>query len=168
VRYRRYATRYATVVTIRGFVPGADLLRSLPAGFGLASYGWRPAADVSESADRVEVIVDLAGVDEDDVEIQLFEDALVIEGVRRLPGSRRGMYHAAEIRHGPFRLEVRLPARADADRVEASYERGLLTVSLPKPGAASSNRGPDESREQAATAGTPTNGSERGARDGSG
>jgi HSP20 family protein len=140
----------------------------LPAGFGPASYGWRPAADVSESADRVEVVVDLAGVEEEDVDIQLFEDALVIEGVRRLPGSHRGVYHAAEIRHGPFRLEVRLPARADADRVEATYERGFLTVSLPKPGAASAARGSEGSSQQVTTPGGPTDGSARGARDGSG
>jgi HSP20 family molecular chaperone IbpA len=146
VRYRRLATRYATVVTIRGYVPGADLLRTLPAGFGRIRYGWRPAADVRESADRVDVLIDLAGVDEDDVDIQLFEDALIVEGLRRLPGAGEGMYHAAEIRQGPFRLEVPLPARADLDRVEATYQRGLLVISLPKPGATTRPRGPDDAR----------------------
>jgi len=46
---------------------------------------WRPAADMSETATAIEVTVDLAGVDEDDFEVQLFENGLVVEGRRQLP-----------------------------------------------------------------------------------
>ena len=94
---------------------------------------WRPDADIYETASAFEIVVDLAGVGEDDFEVQLFEDALVVEGQRRLLAPRESaVYHAASIRQGPFRLNLPLPGPIDADRVEAHYDRGLLRVTLPK------------------------------------
>jgi len=99
----------------------------------LVQARWRPAADVAETSTSIDVTVDLAGVDEDDFEVQLFEDALVIEGRRQLPSFQaEAMYHAAGIRQGPFQVELPLPAPVDPERVEASYDRGLLHVTLPK------------------------------------
>jgi HSP20 family protein len=98
---------------------------------------WRPDADVYETQEAIGVVVDLAGVDEDDFEVQLFEDALVVEGWRLLRASADATYLAATVRQGPFRVELALPAPVDADRVEARYERGLLHVTLPRRGRAS-------------------------------
>ena len=114
-----------------GWVSGdvwlADRLRLLIQG------RWRPDTDTYETASALEVIVDLAGVDEDDFEVHLFEDALVVEGRRAVPSAPDArMYHAVGIRQGPFRAEVPLPAPVDGDRVDASYDRGLLRISLPK------------------------------------
>src|SRR5207245_10747808 len=93
---------------------------------------WRPAADMAETATTIEVTVDLAGVDEDDFEVQLFDDGLVVEGRRVLPsGGEDAVYHAAGIPQGLFRLELPLPARGDPERVEARYEPGLLPVTPP-------------------------------------
>ena len=58
--------------------------------------------------------------------------ALVVEGHRRLPAHDEAVYHVAGIRQGQFRLEVPLPAPVDSDRVDASYERGVLRITLPK------------------------------------
>jgi HSP20 family protein len=94
---------------------------------------WRPDADIYETASAFEIVVDLAGVGDDDFEVQLFEDALVVEGQRRLLAPRESaVYHAASIRQGPFRMNLPLPGPIDADRVEAHYDRGLLRVTLPK------------------------------------
>jgi HSP20 family protein len=99
----------------------------------LAQARWRPAADMSETATTIEVTVDLAGVDEDDFEVQLFDNGLVVEGRRQLPSCAEGaVYHAAGIPQGLFRVELPLPSRVDPERVEARYERGLLHVTLPK------------------------------------
>ena len=99
----------------------------------LAQARWRPAADVSETRTTIEVTVDLAGVDEDHFEVQLFDNALVVEGRRILPScGEDAVYHAAGIPQGLFRLELPLPARVDPERVDARYERGLLLVTLPK------------------------------------
>jgi hypothetical protein len=70
--------------------------------------------------------VDLAGVGEDDFELQLFEDALVVEGRRQLPScDDEAVYQSAGIRQGPFRLEVPLSAPVDAQRVAARADHGL-------------------------------------------
>lgn len=101
----------------------------------LVQAGWRPDADVYETATAIEVTVDLAGVGEDDAEIQLFDDAVVVEGYRQVtPRQDGGVYHAAAIRRGPFRVDIPLPAPVDADGVQARLERGLLRITLPKLG----------------------------------
>jgi HSP20 family molecular chaperone IbpA len=132
MRYRRLTYRYAVVVqssTTRPFgdIWQGDRLRVLLQG------RWRPDADTYETEASVEITVDLAGVEEDDFEVQLFEDALVVDGRRQLPACQEGAtYHAAGIRQGPFRVELALPAPVDPERVDARYDRGLLRISLPK------------------------------------
>ena len=98
-----------------------------------AQARWRPDADMYETPTAIQIVVDLAGVDEDDVELQLFEDALVIEGRRRLPARDDvAVYHSAGIRQGAFRLEVPLSTRVDAEGISAHSDRGLLSLTLPK------------------------------------
>ena len=86
-----------------------------------------------ETAGALEVLIDVAGVSEDEVEVQLFEDALVVEGQRHLPASGEdARYLAAAIRQGPFRVEVPLHVAVDPEGVAARYESGLLRITLPK------------------------------------
>jgi len=132
MRYRRSSYRYAMVVRSGGDQPfgegwPSDRLRLLLQG------RWAPDSDTYETARTIEVVVDLAGVDEDDFEVHLFADALLVEGHRRLPAPHEeAVYHAAAIRQGPFRVEIPLPAPVDSERVEARYDRGLLRITLPK------------------------------------
>lgn len=132
MRYRRLSYRHAIVVHSGPTDPLSDIWprdRLRP----LVPPRWRPDADTYETGGTIEILVDLAGVDEEDFEVQLFEDALVVEGQRRLLAPRESaVYHAASIRQGPFRLNLSLPGPIDADRVEAHYDRGLLRVTLPK------------------------------------
>src|SRR5262247_3240362 len=118
MRYRRLTYRYEVVRVGRlwpfGDVWQSDRLRQLAEG------RWRPDADVYETLATIEIVVDLAGVHEDDVEVLLFEDAVVVEGRRQLPACAEGaVYHAVAVRQGPFRVEVPLAAPVDAEGVEA-------------------------------------------------
>ena len=132
MRYRRLSYRYAMVVRSGQTWPFGDIWQSDRLRV-LVQARWRPDADTYETATSVEIIVDLAGVEEDDFEMQLFEDALVVEGRRQLPSVPGGrVYHAAGIRQGPFRVELPLPAPVDPERVVARYDRGLLRITLPK------------------------------------
>jgi len=132
MRYRRSSYRYAMVMRSSLAWPFGDIWQSDRLRL-LAQGRWRPDTDTYETATTIEITVDLAGIDDEDVEVQLFEDALVVEGHRHLPSAQEGaVYHAAAIRQGPFQLELRLPAPVDAERVEARYERGLLRITLPK------------------------------------
>ena len=127
VTYRSTTLRIATQAWPFGGAWEHETLRLL------VQARWRPAADVAETPASIEVTVDLAGVDEDDFEVQLFDNGLVVEGRRQLPScSPDAVYHAAGIPQGLFRLELPVPARIDPERVEARYERGLLRISLPK------------------------------------
>ena len=132
MRYRRLSYRYTMVVRPGQTLPLGDIWQSDRLRL-LVQPRWRPDADTYETATTVEIMVDLAGVEDDDLEVQLFEDVLVVEGRRRLPSCQEGaVYHAAGIRQGPFRVELALPAPVDAERVEARYDRGLLRITLPK------------------------------------
>ena len=132
MHYRRLSYRYTMVVRSGQTWPLGDIWQSDRLRL-LVQPRWRPDADTYETATTVEILVDLAGVEEDDLEVQLFEDVLVVEGRRQLPSCQEGaVYHAVGIRQGPFRVELPLPAPVDAERVEARYERGLLRITLPK------------------------------------
>jgi len=132
MHYRRLSYRYAMVVRSGQTWPLGDIWQSDRLRL-LVQPRWRPDADTYETATTVEILVDLAGVEEDDLEVQLFEDVLVVEGRRQLPSCQEGaVYHAVGIRQGPLRVELPLPAPVDAERVEARYERGLLRITLPK------------------------------------
>jgi HSP20 family protein len=133
MRYRRLSYRYALVLAGDQSRPLADArLAGLP-GLRFGPPSWRPPADVCVSDRAIEVTVELAGVDQDELEVVLFQDALIIEGQRRLPLSApNSVYHVAEIRQGPFRLELGLPEAIDPQRVEARYDQGLLRITFPK------------------------------------
>ena len=134
MRYRRVGYRYSMVVLRGQTWPFGDVWHSDRLRL-LGQTRWRPDADAYETATTVEVVVDLAGVPEDDIEVQLFDDVLVLEGHRQLPACDEGaVYHAAGIRQGPFQVALPLPAPVDADRVQARYDRGLLRITLPKRG----------------------------------
>jgi HSP20 family protein len=134
MRYRRLSYRYAMVLRTGPTWPLGEIWESERLRL-LVEPRWRPDADTYETAATIEIVVELAGVDEDDFEVQLFEDALVVEGRRRLPACHEGaVYQQAGIRQGPFRVELPVSAPVDADRVEVRYERGLLRITLPKRG----------------------------------
>jgi HSP20 family molecular chaperone IbpA len=103
-------------------------------------HSWRPQADIFESATHMTVKVELAGMSEEDIDVTLYEDALIISGERLDEASERDeqdvqenvYYHEAQIRYGPFRVEVFLSSPIRRDEVTAVYENGFLRVNLPK------------------------------------
>jgi HSP20 family protein len=111
-----------------------DALRQSQQSLLHRSATWRPPADILESAERMTVQVELAGMKDEEIEVTLYEDALVISGTRSNDAERRETlyYHEAQIRYGPFRVEVLLPSPVDRDGVTARYEQGFLWVDLPK------------------------------------
>jgi HSP20 family protein len=133
MRYRRSTTRYVRLAPIRDASRYGDVFRTFVPVVSVARLRWRPPADICETPRSVVVVLEVAGLDEDDIDVGLYEDALVIEGERRVDMcGEDGFYHAAEIRQGPFHVEVSIPVPIDPDGVEATYEGGLLRVELPK------------------------------------
>lgn len=95
---------------------------------------FRPAVDCYRTDDppAVTVVVDLAGIEPDDVELIVTERMVVIRGARRRPApSCRASYRQLEIEYGTFQRRVSLAEDVDPEGARATYENGLLKVVLP-------------------------------------
>ena len=101
---------------------------------GKESQDFTPALDLHETDKEFQVRLELPGMNEKDIDISLSKDMLTISGEKKeeVEENARGIYRL-ERRFGSFSRTVRLPDNVvDADRVEADYRDGVLTVKLPK------------------------------------
>ena len=93
-----------------------------------------PTVDVAESDDALEVTVELPGVEEKDIDIDVTGDILTIRGEKKQEEEEKNKhYHRVERRYGSFRRSMRIPFQIDADQVSAVYDKGVLRVTLAKP-----------------------------------
>ena len=96
---------------------------------------WSPPINVYQLAQRVEVCVDLAGLDANAVEVRVEPSRLTIRGVRPAPEPKRGQEQmrilSMEINHGPFCRVLTLNHLIDLPRVQTQYANGLLWIRLP-------------------------------------
>jgi HSP20 family protein len=99
---------------------------------------WIPETDIYETEDQMIVVVNLAGVQKEDIEVSFYDRHLQISGTRKLrsiPG-KPSRYHQLELARGDFERFVRLPKTVDPDGIHATCADGLLTVRLNKKKAA--------------------------------
>jgi HSP20 family protein len=95
--------------------------------------GAAPAVDIVESDKAYEVTAELPGMDEKNIEVKVAEGGLTIKGEKNEEKEeKRKGYHLSERRFGSFERYFRLPEGVDGDKIEASFEKGVLTVTLPK------------------------------------
>jgi HSP20 family protein len=98
---------------------------------------WVPALDVRETEDRFELSLDLPGLDANDVSVHYEDGMLTVSGKREFSSEDKGeTWHRIERSFGTFARTVRMPRAADGDKIEATFEKGVLTVSVPKAEAA--------------------------------
>jgi HSP20 family protein len=100
---------------------------------GLRGRGFSPSVDVyyTDNPPRAVVKADLAGVDIQDVSLEIRGRQLLIAGERRPAEAAGRLYQQIEIEHGPFRRLVELGAEVVPDAARASYEDGVLEVEIP-------------------------------------
>ena len=99
-----------------------------------ASRRWLPAMDLSESGDEFVLRADLPGLSEDDVTIELEDNVLTISGERKSEHEeRKEGYYRVERASGTFSRSLTLPEGVDPEKVQASFDRGVLEVRIPKP-----------------------------------
>lgn len=105
---------------------------SLSGLFPIATGGF-PQLDLTESDSDVVVRAELPGVRSDEVQVDVTGDVLRLCGEKTSETERneRGQYYS-ERQFGSFRRMIRLPAAVDADRVDATYKDGVLTIRMPK------------------------------------
>jgi HSP20 family molecular chaperone IbpA len=96
-----------------------------------AALGWRPPIDVYEAEDALHIVVELAGVAEDQIEVAVDDDILTIRGVRApLHLDPQHSIHELGILRGHFAADIYLPVAVDKRQVEAVYENGMLRIRL--------------------------------------
>jgi HSP20 family protein len=92
-----------------------------------------PPVDIFEEADSIRIMAEVPGVRPEDVKLSLEGNVLTIHGQKQqLAEERTERVHRYERTYGVFERTFALPGSVDANKIKATYENGVLTVTLPK------------------------------------
>ncbi|CAM4212921.1 Hsp20/alpha crystallin family protein [Vreelandella rituensis] len=101
----------------------------------------RPSVDIAERDKEYVISVEVPGVEEKDIKLNLEDDQLIIEGEKRQEEkSEEGRYQRIERSYGSFRRMLNLPADARKEEIQASFNNGVLTVTIPRDAEAAPKR----------------------------
>jgi HSP20 family protein len=104
-----------------------------PSGGSRGTAGQYLPVDLMEKGDNFVVRVSLPGINPDDLNVTVVENVLTIQGeVRSDEQEKDTRYHVRERRWGAFSRQIALPTSVDANAVQADYNNGVLTLTLPK------------------------------------
>jgi HSP20 family protein len=112
-----------------------DMFRPRPVSpmFATAECTWTPSMDVYETPEEIIIRAEIAGVDKEDLEVEINSKAVRICGKRREIGRlEQATYRLAEIQYGKFERILFLPAPIDTEIVTSSYTNGFLELRLAK------------------------------------
>ena len=102
-------------------------------GRAFSRNAWVPALDVRELNDRFEVKMDLPGIDPGEVSVTFEDGSLSVSGKREFSSEEKDeTWHRIERSFGSFARTLRLPRTVDAEAIQASFDKGVLTVLVPK------------------------------------
>lgn len=92
---------------------------------------WRPPTDLLETEQAYVVRVEVAGMQEAELNIAIEGSEMAVYGLRQQP-AEQAAYYQMEVRFGEFLSAVQLPGEVNTDGIQAAYQDGFLTVTLPK------------------------------------
>lgn len=95
-------------------------------------HRWQPATDIYETEEKIIILMEIAGIKEEDLTILLHQDTLVVQGIRRFNYETPRAIHQMEIPYGEFNVELHINIPVDDSQIEAVYDQGLLRIDLPK------------------------------------
>lgn len=99
------------------------------------------SGDVVDTGRQVVVRIELPGVAKEDCEVRVEDNLLRVRGQKRFDNTTvSGSYYLRECAYGAFERTIALPRGVDAERAEAQFANGVLTVRLPKDGSVSARR----------------------------
>jgi len=99
----------------------------------LAGDGWTPAIELLEKEDKFIVKADLPGMKREDIDVSVADDTLTIKGERKAEHEvKEEEYYCSERCYGSFFRSIPLPTAVDREHIEATYDNGVLEVTLPK------------------------------------
>jgi HSP20 family protein len=95
--------------------------------------GWQPTADLTETKDAIVVKAELPGMEPKDIDVTVSGDILTIKGEKEKEEEKKDeKYHYTERYYGSFQRSFRLPAAIQPDKIDAVFDKGILTITLPK------------------------------------
>ncbi len=98
-----------------------------------STWGAAPTVDIVEKNDAYEVMAELPGMEEKDIDVKLANSVLTIRGEKQEEKEeKRKDYHLHERRFGSFERSFAVPEGVDTDKIEANFKNGILTLRLPK------------------------------------
>jgi HSP20 family protein len=98
-----------------------------------AAFGALPAVDVTESDKAYEITAELPGMDEKNIDVKFANGVLTIKGEKQDEKEEKQKdYYVRERSYGSFERSFQVPDGVDADKIEANFKKGVLTLSLPK------------------------------------
>ena len=113
-----------------------DLFGRFFGGFPLTSRmaeEWAPSVDVSETKDSFVVKAELPGLEANDVNVSISEDMLTIKGEKKKEEEEKDEHHHyVERYYGSFQRTFQLPSSVKAEKIDASFDKGVLKITLPK------------------------------------
>ena len=111
----------------REFGTGTSLLANTANGM------LKPTLDLSASENEYTVTVEVPGVDENDLKIEVEKNTMIIRGEKRQEKEeKKKSYYRQERYYGSFRRVLSLPEDADQDDIKATFKQGVLTVTMPR------------------------------------
>ena len=93
---------------------------------------WLPVVDIFEEPDVIRLMAELPGVKPEDVTISVEGNRLTIKGTKEQVAEKAEKVHRYERTYGAFEREFRLSVSIDSNRIKATYDLGVLTITLPK------------------------------------
>jgi HSP20 family protein len=99
----------------------------------LSTAAWVPVVDIFEEPDHLRIVAEIPGVKPENVKIAVEDNVLTIQGTKEQVAEERAeKVHRYERTYGAFERSFTLPGTVNAEAIKASYEHGLLTLTLPK------------------------------------
>jgi len=96
-------------------------------------HEWLPSIDLKENKDALVVKAELPGLEAKDVELTLTEDILTIRGEKKEEKEEKDEHHFfVESYCGAFERKIKLPMHVRTDKIDATFDKGVLTIKLPK------------------------------------
>jgi HSP20 family protein len=99
-----------------------------------SASGFAPSIEMKETEQGIVITAELPGIEEKNVEVVLEGDLLTLSGEKRQEKTEeKAGIHLSERSYGHFRRSIRLPWAAEPAKAHAAFDRGILTVTLPRP-----------------------------------
>ena len=94
---------------------------------------WLPSVDISETKDKLIIKAELPGLEAKDVNVSISGDLLVVKGEKKGEEEEKDEHHHyVERYYGSFQRSFKLPVNVKTDKIEATFDKGVLKVTLPK------------------------------------